>query len=232
MTKYITGLLVLTIGAFFVFEENYKYTEVIEPAALLEPYWSEAGAGAAQLFMARTDKFNMTVAPLSGYTVSGLVMKVKKNNSPFSSLSKIRAVQPATVSLAFADNLRTGAYKTAKHSLGSLNWPQQPGFNAAQFKEITLVTADKDAKMKINSLKPGDQITLAGLCVTKVDIFVKDEQSGQPQFTLTGEPDGSLLYLADPAALKILRRGSTTAYRLFLTFGLLTAVMILLKFKY
>ena len=230
MKKYIFGLILLTGFFYLVFQENYKFTKAIEPAALLLPVWS--GPETVNPFFVRSGFLNLTVTPFRRYTVSGLVMKAKRNSALFSVLSEIRSVQPATVSLAFADNLRTGAYKDVTNNLGGFNWPAKSVFNCGQMQQIAIVTSDTETKIKICSLKPGDQVTLSGMCATQIEVFRKGDTSGQPSATLKGEPNGSILYLADASSVKILQRGSRVSYNLFLLSGLLSVGMLFVKLKY
>lgn len=169
----------------------------------------------------------MLVTPYREYTVSGLVMKNSKTRAFFDANAAVRQQHPSTVTLAFGENLRAGAYKTVTRGAGKFTWPPESGFSCNMLQDIAIVTPDKAAATLVKSLHPGDQVTLTGLSATEINFSKK----GQPKVTcdasFSSAPNGSLLYIPAASGVKILRRGNRAAHTIFLLSLCLSATLLL-----
>ncbi len=80
-------------------------------------------------------------------------------------------------------------------------------------RRIAVVTANNTTKIKLNNLKPGDQVSLSGLNITEAAFFKNGQaENTEPFNTIVSSEEGSIVYIDSPDDIKIIKRGTRKFY--------------------
>jgi len=218
MLKYILGLLLVAGYAYCQWKENYRYPGPILPASLAQPENIELVN--EPLITQTASDLKMVLEPKFDFTIAGLVLVVKPNNSSFCSNNQIVSLLPAHLNISFGGNLSSGAYKDLKKH-GDI-FQTSIKYSLQEHQQINIFSTDKATRNKILSLRPGDQVKLRGYGGIIKIYRTGDGPSGPVVGEFQSSPDK--LVITQASDVTVLSKGS----RLFLYLMWTSVVLALL----
>lgn len=211
MKKYIfAAFIIASIVTAFAYRNNFKYTNVIHTDTLMQPVVKKR---APSVLKAEAGKFVINVHYNGASTLSGLIMVSNKNRFSCAKAAELLPPYfPRTMIVAFGKNLEHGCYKDARRIGSDIAFNSEHVYRD-DAQHIAVITPNNMVRIKINNLKPGDQVAFSGLNVTKAVFFEKGADGQLTQITgIENNGDGRIVYIDSPDDIKIIKRGSRKFY--------------------